>query len=317
MPWQKNLFRPEQQEQIGNLQQIFQDENDVFHMAIIALERLEQCLNNESKVSRLLVTTAIGTNGDYHTEETNKRDKKGWIEEILLHCQTIYLNSDYDDKDIFDAGAKMFIENLLEWYAGRRLLSYYDTVDSCVIPIILALSHQKVDFEEIFKKYVCDIFSDDAEVSLEQKFERTKEGFNAYQSAQYILEKEQQRENTQPQDTIYSHKRGKALDGYRRIINGLTSSMCETAAPAKLFYKIVAKHLPDIVNSIPEINEASIDKIFESKTINDNIPFTEVAGNVIENKTEMNDLFPKLEAIIGQILDVAGIKYNEITITIK
>ena len=40
-------------------------------------------------------------------------------------------------------------------------------------------------------------------------------------------------------------------------------------------------------------------------------------GNVIENKTEMNDLFPKLEAIIGQILDVAGIKYNEITITIK
>lgn len=309
--------RTNHQKQIGNLQQIFQDENDVFHMAIIALERLEQCLNNESKESHLLVTTAIGTKGDYHTEETNKRDKKGWIEEILLHCQTIYLNSDYDDKDIFDAGAKMFIENLLEWYAGRKLLSYYDTVDSCVIPIIIALSHQKADFEDVFKKYVCDIFSDDTEASLEQKFERTKEGFNAYQSAQYILEKEQQRGITQLQDAIYSHKRGKAQDGYRRIINGLTSSMCGTAAPAKLFYKIVAKHLPDIANSIPEINEASIDKIFESKTINENIPFTEVEKNDMENKMEWNSLYPKLEAIIGQILDVAGIKYNEITIKIR
>lgn len=319
MPWINNLLRPNHQDQVV-IQKIYQDENDVFHMAIIALEKLEECLNaSEHQESHLLLKTAIGTRGDHHTTETSNRDKKDWIAEIMLHCQTIYMNSDYDDKDIFDAGVKMFIENLLEWYSGRRFLSYYDAVDACVIPLILAISHQKVDFEDIFKKYVCDIFSDDAEASLEQKYEMTKDGFEAYQNAQYILEKEQRQDIERNQDVIItSHKRGNVLDGYRRIINGLTSSLCETAAPAKLFYKTILKYHPDIVASVPEITEAAIDDIFTNRINNESrdiLTKTENSGQ--NNKSKIGVIYPKLQKIIKDILDIVGIEYNEIEIEIQ
>ena len=313
MPWNNFFSRPEHQELRAGLQAILQDENDVFHNAIIALERLEQCLNaTEHQESHLLIQTAIGTKGDHHTAETNKRDKEGWLTELLLQCQTIYFNSDYDDKEVFDAAAKLFVENLLEWYAGRRFLSYYDIVDSCVIPLILAISHQRVNFEDIFKKYVYDITAGNAaNATLEQKYEQTKEGFAAYTAAGYIIAKEQNEENMPNNDIITSHKRGNASDGYRRIINGLTSPMCETAAPAKLFYKEVLKYLPEVVASIPEINETSIDAIFTARR--EKIEETDKK----ETKHGLEALYPKIKKIIADILDFAGIDYKEITINIQ
>ena len=148
------------------LQKQLQSEDNNFHRTIIALERLEIFLNEERKVSAQLQQTAIGTDRDRHNESKNLPSKESCLMELLLQCNTLCVTAGYDDKEIFNAAVEAFLHNLLEWYAGRQLLDYYDEVDASVVPLISALTYQS-NVMDVFQEYVYRI--PEREKTIEEK----------------------------------------------------------------------------------------------------------------------------------------------------
>ena len=116
------------------IQDVLQDENDVFDILIIALEKLESVLLQEKDI--VLNKTAMGTERDLSNV---LRSLDGCFKQVKLQCVALNNCSSYDDKEIFNMAAKMFMQNLLEWYAGRAELNFFDEVDATVIPILEAL----------------------------------------------------------------------------------------------------------------------------------------------------------------------------------
>lgn len=292
------------QEQIGDLQKQLQSEDNNFHRTLIALERLEMFLNKE-RGTNLLKQTAVGTNRDLHDDTKNLPTYESYILELSLQCLTLYLTAGYDDKEIFNTAVKAFMNDLLEWYAGRELLDFYDEVDASVIPIIVAIT-RSADVFEVFEKYV-------SHVSLEIKssedgYNQTKSGVETWILGQHLSK---QPINQPTEGYITSHNRGEAFEGYKRVIKALCV-MCSDSAPVKMFYKLVSQHLPHITQQLPDTNEESIDKLFEMKVKG----FVEIQEGNVE-PISISAIYPLLQDAVKAILDKHKIEYSEINIEVK
>lgn len=260
MFWNKN-----KKEQIGGIQTQLQSEDNNFHRTIIALERLERFLNSERERSASeLKLTAVGTDRDYHDDVKHVPTRDSYFMELALQCNTLYMTAHYDDSEVFRIAVESFMKDLLEWYAGRYLLDYYDEVDASVIPIIVAITYESNNVSEIFQKYVYTIPS--VERTQEEKYIMVKEGVEAWLLGRHYAEVSANNSPIQTGNESYvtPHVRGTALDGYKRIIAALTTSF-DTSAPVKMFYKMVNKYLPGITKQISDINEEAIDELYEKK----------------------------------------------------
>ena len=258
------FWRSKKQERI-QITEVVQDENDVFDIAIIALERLEALLLAQRGYNDSLMSTAMGSERDLHQKQ---RSIHATFKELLLQCQALNNCSAYDEKEIFNIAAELFMGNLMEWYAGRKNLEFFDEVDSAVIPLLFSLidsDPQKIT--EIFNDCVYDTTVKEEE-SLDEKHTKVKRGFDAWIKAQeYFAELQAKKIELNQKAVIISHKRGEAVDGYIRIIKALTSTQAKSA-PVKLVYRLVAQYLPDLIESVPHLNEEFIERYYEKESQN-------------------------------------------------
>ena len=316
MFWNKSKEKPEERgSQVGGLQVVLQAEDNIFHNVIIALERLERFLNKGE--SELLVT-AIGTSRDLHDDETRVSTERVYFEELALQCGSLRFAASYDDKATFKVAVEAFVSDLLEWYAGRQFLEYYDEVDACVIPIIVALTNGK-NIDDIFEKYVYSFPK--IEETEEEKYHKVKHGMEDWIMARHIMQERQTESFLLDSDgLITNHSRGKAIDGYKRIIAALTTQF-ETGAAVKMVYKIIKEYLPNITQMMLNINEESIDELYANKN-----ELLEVSMDNIQEENEedenkplidLENTYPLLNKVVADILDAHGIKYTQIKIEVK
>ena len=300
------------QRQIGGIQAQLQSENRVFDITIIALERLEQFLNTERKV-QTLAQTATGSSRDMHDDSQNAPERESYFLEPALQCNNLYMAARYDDPEVFDIAAESFLKDLLEWYAGRELLDYYDEVDACVIPIIAAITRSSDALAslgcgsvfDVFQKYV--MTTPIMKVSSEDGYEQTREGVTAWILGQHYAGKPMDL----PEGFIVPHKRGNVLDGYKRLITAMTI-MFDNIAPAKVFYQIIKRHLPEVSQQYPDINEAEIEKLYLRKS--QGFPVEPKNSNISEISA---DIYPLLDKAVKDVLAKNNMDFSEINIAIN
>jgi len=300
------------QRQIGPIQTQLQSENRVFDITIIALERLEKLLNDERKTQSLM-QTALGSDRDMHNDSQNNRNRESYFLEPAFQCANLYMTAQYDNPEVFDIAAEAFLKDLLEWYAGRELLEYYDEVDACVVPIVVALTRSSnlikslgcESILEVFQKYVDQISLE--KKSSEDGYNQTKDGVEAWILGQHYASKPMEL----PEGYIISHKRGDVLDGYKRIISAMTI-MFDDSLPAKIFYQIISQYLPKISQQYPNINEVEIEKLYQRKYQG----FSNETKNV--DITCVNaDIYPLLENAVKNVLEKHNVDFSEINIALN
>ncbi len=246
------------QEQI-QIQQRLRSLDDVFHRTIITLERLEVYLLNEKEK---LPTTAIGTERDQHDDKKNVPTHNTLMSETQLQLSALYFQTKFDDKDLFEKSVKYFLKDLLEWYGGRINLSEYNAVDAYVLPIIVSLSRQidgVADIMEVVRKYVA-VLPTMADYTDEQKASAIKNGIESI-----ILMQENMKNRPAPEEPVSFtvHKRGNAVDGYKRVMNAMLEMYSEEM-PAMVIYKTIKNFLPEVANAVPSITEETISKKFQN-----------------------------------------------------
>lgn len=256
------FWNNKQKKDVVVLQDVIQDENDVFDILIIALEKLESVLLQEKNL--VLHKTAMGSERDLGNVV---RSLDGSFKQVKLQCVALNNCSAYDDKELFNMAAKMFMHNLLEWYAGRAELDFFDEVDAAAIPILESMVDSNPD--KILSDFEAYVYKADnnSEETIEEKYTRVKSGFDAWILAQHYFGQIQSQKKSDDRNQLMSHKRGEAVDGYIRVMKALTT-MNTTSAPAKLLLQMVEEYLPEIVGAVPHINEEFIDRYFERKTQN-------------------------------------------------
>lgn len=279
MFWHNKKKKPD----VVVIQEILQDQNDVFDIAIIALERLESLLLAQKNVECTLKATAMGTDRDFHQ---NQRTLYGAFKELLMQCSSLSMCSAYDDKEIFEIAVQLFVKNLFEWYAGRNDLGFFDEVDSAVIPILYSLMAKDMDeITSVFEKFVYKAPNNDA-LSLNEKYEKTRAGVTAWILAQERLkelQKETESKMGNNSEIIRSHCRGDVITGYLHVMKAMMT-MFYVSGPAKLVYNMVQQYLPELVKSVPHINETYIDEWFERKIQED-------ANNKNSDEVILNSFF--------------------------
>lgn len=223
--------------------------DDVFHIAIIALERLERFLEIEENSKQALFTTAMLSDRDLHDDKKNPPTRKSIYGEMQLQCSTLYFQTQFNDKEAFERAQKYFLNDLLEWYAGRAGKRPND-VERFFVPFVGALSREitsVLQVSELVKKYVCDIDLTMTGYSDEQKEKAITEGYTAWVMAQHAFGSRMKAFNESGQELkLTEHKRGEALVGYRHLRTAF-ETIYDDKTPLALLDKLVAIYLPDLL----------------------------------------------------------------------
>lgn len=290
----------------AQIQVQIQELDDVFHRTIISLERLELYLGTEKETRK----TAIGSERDKHPDsiEFNEDD---YFDELAIDCCALLKNRINDGK-IFQNAVSFFVNDILEWYAGREGLDFNE-VDAAIIPILVALTQQVKktrEVDELFQEYVHK--SVVQEYTIEEKYEGTVTMLTSLILAADIIQNEKRRIHESP-DLLTKHFRGDAIDGYRRIYKFMSTKYYSTTFPIKVFIKTINEFAPQIANCFPKVTiEAVEDIIFNNgqSTIVDS--FTDNTRNELSK----DDVLKILMDMVKSKLDDLGFPYNTININI-
>lgn len=254
--------------------------DDVFHNAIIALEKLEVFLESERGNSKELLTTAIKTERDLHDDEKNPPTRERLYGEMQLQCTALYYQTKFDDPEIFKKAVKNFLVNLFQWYAGRKNVEPND-VEKFFIPFIGSLSRQitlATQVSELVKKYVIDIVKDISTFTDEEKEKAITEGYLSYIRAVDRVGKSNEEFVKLGKDvTITLHKRGEAEEGYIHLQKAF-SALYEDETPLAFLEKVVANYLPELLKK----NED------ESKDKTPQDTHEDISDLPVENRTDEN-----------------------------
>ncbi|CAK7080971.1 MAG: hypothetical protein PARBA_03455 [Parabacteroides sp.] len=243
--------------------------DDVFHRTIIALERLELFLmmtaNDNKQVT--INQTAIRTSRDLHDDEKNPPSKDSFFGEVQLQTSALFFQTEFDDKEVFSKAVQYFLNDLLEWYGGRSLDIPYDEVEKFFIPIMVSLNRQAtsvIDIMQAVSNYVGEIKSIES-LSHEEKEKAVMEGFKAFMLADHKTQEENQAFEKSGEEIVFtSHKRGEAIDGYKRLYLAFIETYDEPN-PAKLLVTAVTNYLPEIAKMCPDITLEIIETKFSEK----------------------------------------------------
>lgn len=275
--------------------------DDVFHRLIISLERLEIFLEGirlEGKANDALSITAINSTRDLHDDSTNPPSRDSFFGEVQLQCSALFFQTDLKDKEEFDSFVKHFLFDLLEWYGGRNETIPYNGVDAFILPIIVSLSQQVKGVNEILEvtnKYVAQI-PDMSSFTDEEKADAIS---NAMYELIKIVDRHHHQEhenNNEDEDFVFTqHRRGDAVDGYKRLIMAMLS-LYDEAMPAIVIYRTVGNFLPQIAETVSTISESSITAYIESKnSTNQNEVISQANTNVPSEQEAVEE--EKAEAI--------------------
>lgn len=240
--------------------------DDVFHRAIIALERLEVFLmmvkSDQEQVN--IAHTAIKTSRDLHDDEKNSPTLESFMAEVQLQASALFFQTEFDDKVVFNKAVEYFLKDLLEWYGGRSSEIPFDEVDKFFIPIMVSLNRQAttvVDIMQAVSKYVGKIKTIE-ELTLEEKRKAVIDGFTAFMLADHSTKEENKEFEESGEEVIFtSHKRGNAVDGYKRLFMAFME-MYDEPMPAKLIVSVVENYLLEIAKMCPDITQEAIDSKF-------------------------------------------------------
>ncbi len=258
--------------------------DNVFHMMIIALERLEASLmirRSGGGVSKL-PTTAIKTDRDLHDDKKNPPTLSGVMKEVLLQCSALFFQTEFDDDELFTKTMKFFFADLLEWYGGRGGDVHYDEVDKFVLPICVALSRQVDSVSEIME--VCEMYvgnmsriedldDEGREKAVREGLESLIRGMEAVNhSKEMLLESGEEVKLT-------THKRGSAVEGFIRLMKAMIS-FYDTSTPAKKVRNMFTSY----VEGLPEFSDDEIEKEISSKLKDDTNSLTTSSTQDNSNK---------------------------------
>ena len=297
------------QRQIGGIQTQLQQENLVFNNVIYTLECLEYVANAERNV-RALPQTVTESSLGFSNNHQSTTDWESCLNQMLLQCTTLHYTSIYDDEEVFNIAVEAFLKDILEWYAGRELLDFYDVIDACIIPITAALRatgelEMGSNITELFEKYVYKF--PNKERTKEEGYNEVKAGVEAWILGQHYAAKPKE----QPRELITTHERGTATDGYKRIITALTV-LFDNSEPAKTFCRVVNRYLPNVAQQYPDINEGEIEKLYQRKT----------QGLQVESESAYvskvdADIYPLLYKAVKDVLEKNNVEFSEINIAIN
>lgn len=299
--------------------------DNAFHRVITCLERLELYLEVERLKGEKpnVKQTAIGTSRDFHDDVENIPSLERYFSELELQCMTLNIQSkSLIGEEVHDETIKFFYKDLLEWYGGRSEQMPFNEVEAAIIPIMLVLNHQSnnKNFTTVYDKYVAKTIKID-ELSDEEQRNAVNEGMIAFIKGQERVHEEFHKfmESNDEDVKLTEHRRGEAVDGYKRIVDALTT-LFDEVVPAKVFVHTINAYLPDVTAQCLNITEDSIDALVDSKhKKQQNAEFQEPeAPN--ETKIPANDM-PKNESekehYIDPSLDVyveGGITYHKLHI---
>lgn len=264
--------------------------DDVFHRMIVSLERLEiflEAIRLDGKANKELSSTAINTNRDGHDDKSNPPSRDSFYGEVQLDCSALYFQTSFDDREVFESSVKYFLNDLLEWYGGRNDAIPYNGVDAFVLPIIVSLSQQVnsvADIMDVVEKYVAKI-PNMSSFPDEVKADAISDGMS---KLILMMENEHHKDNENDkgdEEVIFTqHKRGEAVDGYKRLIMAMLS-LYDEAMPAIVVFRTVSNYLPEVVSMVPSITELSITHHIDDKVSSAPISET-VESNIDERKSE-------------------------------
>lgn len=221
--------------------------DDVFHNAIIALERLEGFLINKASDKQNSITvTAVGTDRDKHDDVVNPPNEELMLSEMQLQCSALWFQTKTDGDERLQKTIGYFVEDLFSWYGGRKNIPF-DEVEMFFVPLVGALSRQVqsvADVIAIVNKYVTDKIRSIDEYSDEDKAQAVEEGFLAWIKGQAEIEERKAKYEIEG-DNFYltNHKRSTALDGYQRLQQAMKELYPEDELPSKLLENIVVTYL--------------------------------------------------------------------------
>lgn len=291
------------------IQRTLQAEDDAFHRTIIALERLEKHLLDAAHSGIELEQTAVGTSRDLHDMSVPVADDSMYYLELQLDCKGLYMCASYDNSEHFRIAVESFMKDLLEWYAGRNLLDRYDAVDMAIIPLMAAITQKSDLLDELFEKYVFSMESLSSS-SLEKKYEAVHSGIESWIKAQHYMEHSKETPHDEESELITSHRRGAAIEGYKRIISAL-SARCDSSAPLKLFVKMVKEYLPSVADQLPTVTDEAIDRIYDkaAKGATDEVPTKSPIpgpGPVVEKKPGREEKYARIRKLAAEIIDLVN-----------
>ncbi len=224
--------------------------DDVFHNAIIALERLERFLSLEKSSKDEIQTTAMLSDRDLHDDKKNPPTRKSIYGEMQLQCTTLYFQTQFNTKDAFEKAQRYFLKDLLEWYAGRVGKQPND-VEKFFVPFVGSLSREitsVAQIPELVKKYVCDIDLTMNSYTDEQKEKAITEGYTAWILAGHKYSSRMKEFEQSGQEVkLTEHKRGEAINGYCHL-KAAFETIYENKTPLALLDKLVSLYLPELLS---------------------------------------------------------------------
>ena len=248
----------QQQEQI---QVRFKMLDDVFHIAIIALERLERFLAVEESFKEEIQTTAMLSDRDWHDDKKNPPTRKSIYGEMQLQCTTLYFQTQFNNKETFEKAQKYFLKDLLEWYAGRAGKQPND-VERFFVPFVGSLSREitsVAQIPELVKKYVCDIDLTMDSYTDEQKEKAITDGYISWLLAQHKYGSRMKEFVESGQEVkLTEHRRGEASEGYHHLRTSF-AAIYEDKTPLALLDKLVSLYLPELLSK-PEKKEVPVNQ---------------------------------------------------------
>lgn len=248
---------------IKDIKILLKSEDMALDRVICTLEKIEDILILQRNYKgEPMMHTVVGSYRELHDDSKNSPTSERFLMELLLQCCCLDCVTDYDEVYVFNTAVSVFMKDILEWYAGRELLEYYDEVDASVIPIMLVLRHQTSmsQLREIFQKYIHSIPT--IEQLRDEKFQIIKT-----EVEEWIYRRWTRMPTLFPsikEDFITSHRRGNAVAGYKRVLSALII-LFDTSTPAKMLYSMVNHYLPQVAQHVSHFNEEAIERAYEMR----------------------------------------------------
>ena len=258
--------------------------DNVFHMMIIALERLEAFLmirRSEGSASKL-PTTAIKTDRDLHDDKKNPPTLSGVMKEVQLQCSSLFFQTKFDDEELFAKTMKFFLADLLEWYGGRGDDVPYDEVEKFSLAICVALDRKDGSVAGIMQ--ACEMYvakmSQIEDLDDEGKGKAVREGMESLiRGMEAVNHRKEMLLESGEEVKLTMHKRGSVVEGFNRLMKAMIS-FYDTSTPAKRVRNMFTSY----VEGLPEFSDDEIEKEISSKLKDDTNSLTTSSTQDNSNK---------------------------------
>ncbi len=243
--------------------------DDVFHRALIALERLELYLESERNNAANVTTTALKTERDLHDDYQRPPTKESYYGELDLQCQSLFFQTKFDDKEEFENAVRYFLKDLFTWYGGRNESIEPNDVEKYFIPMAIVIGRQieKVsELNKVIEEYVYKA-EDIDNMSDQKKEEAIKGGFEAWLKGSHQFEVEMSDFLSKGQEVqLTAHSRGEVVDGVKRLYKSF-EVLFNDKAPSLLLFKLIDTYFPGTKEElIDTYSEDSINEFFTTKS---------------------------------------------------